>query len=145
MWFFIFTDTVYKSSPTIFSRFVTKSSYIQSHHSVAIECDDSHYFRINRFKTVTLYKKKEDQNVDISFLLRMGTKIPMEGVTETKFTAETVERTIHRLPHLGIHSIYNYQTQTILHMPARFCWQDPDIALSCEAMPVPGKYRSGCS
>ena len=65
--------------------------------------------------------KKEDQNVDTSFLFRMGNKIPMEGVTKTKFTAETVERTIHRLPHLGIHSIYNYQTQTILHMPARFC------------------------
>jgi hypothetical protein len=30
-------------------------------------------------------------------------------------------------------------------MPARFCKQDPDIALSCEAMPVPEKYRSGCS
>jgi hypothetical protein len=30
-------------------------------------------------------KKKEDQNVDASFLLRMGNKIPMEGVTETKF------------------------------------------------------------
>jgi hypothetical protein len=26
-----------------------------------------------------------------------------------------------------------------------FCWQVPDIALSCEAMPVPGKYRNGCS
>ena len=23
--------------------------------------------------------------------------------------------------------------------------KDPDIAVSCEAMPVPGKYRSGCS
>jgi hypothetical protein len=22
---------------------------------------------------------------------------------------------------------------------------DPDIAVSCEAMPVPGTYRSGCS
>ena len=30
-------------------------------------------------------------------------------------------------------------------MPARFCWKDPDIAVLCEAMPVPGKYRSGCS
>jgi hypothetical protein len=30
-------------------------------------------------------------------------------------------------------------------MPARFSWQDPDIAISWEAMPVPGKYRSGCS
>jgi hypothetical protein len=32
-----------------------------------------------------------------------------------------------------------------LHMPASFCWQDPDIAISCEAMPVPGKYRSVCA
>ena len=23
--------------------------------------------------------------------------------------------------------------------------RDPGIAVSCEAMPVPGKYRSGCS
>jgi hypothetical protein len=30
-------------------------------------------------------------------------------------------------------------------MPAKFCSKDPDIAVSCEAMPVPGKYRSGCS
>jgi hypothetical protein len=29
-------------------------------------------------------KKKEDQSVDTSFLLRMENKIPMEGVTETK-------------------------------------------------------------
>jgi hypothetical protein len=28
-------------------------------------------------------------------------------------------------------------------MPARSCWHDPDIAVSCEAMPVAGKYRSG--
>ena len=48
-------------------------------------------------------------------------------------------RTIQRLPHPGIHPIYNHQTQTLLHMPARFCWQDPDIAISCEAMPMPGK------
>jgi hypothetical protein len=32
--------------------------------------------------------KKEDQSVDTSFLLRMGNKIPMEGVVETKFRAE---------------------------------------------------------
>ena len=30
-------------------------------------------------------------------------------------------------------------------MPIRFCSQDPDIAVSYEAMPVPSKYRSGCS
>jgi hypothetical protein len=66
-------------------------------------------------------KKKEDQSVDTSFLLRMGNKIPMEGVTETKFGAEMEGRTIQRLPHLGIHPIYNHQIQTLLHMPARFC------------------------
>ena len=46
-------------------------------------------------------KNKEDQSVDTSFLLRMGNKIPMEGVIETKFRAEMEERTIPRLPHLG--------------------------------------------
>jgi hypothetical protein len=64
--------------------------------------------------------KKKDQSMDTSFLLRMGNKIPMEGVTETKFEAETEERTIQRLPHLGIQPIYNDQTQTLLHMPANF-------------------------
>ena len=29
-----------------------------------------------------------------------------------------------------------------LHFPD---YQNVDIAVSCEAMPVPGKYRSGCS
>jgi hypothetical protein len=33
-------------------------------------------------------KKKDDQHVDTSFLLRIGNKIPMEGVTETKFGAK---------------------------------------------------------
>jgi hypothetical protein len=66
-------------------------------------------------------KKKEDQSVDTSFFLRMGSKIPMEGVTETKFGAEVEGRTIQRLPHPGIHHIYNYQTQTLLHMAERFC------------------------
>jgi len=54
-------------------------------------------------------KKNKDQSVDTS-ILRMGNKIPMEGVTETKFGAEMEERTIQRLPHLGIHPIYNHQT-----------------------------------
>ena len=66
-------------------------------------------------------KKNEDQSVDTLPLLRIGIKTRMEGVTETKFGAEMEERTIKRLPHLGIHPIYNYQTQTLLHMPARFC------------------------
>ena len=33
-------------------------------------------------------KKKEDQSVNTSLLLRMGNKIPMEGITKTKFRAE---------------------------------------------------------
>ena len=90
-------------------------------------------------------KKKEDQSVDTLALLRMGNKIPTEGVTETKFGAETEARTMQRLPHPGIHNIISHQMQTLLHMPARFCLHDPDIAVSCEAMPVPGKYRSRCS
>jgi hypothetical protein len=47
------------------------------------------------------FKKKEDQSVDTLFLLRMGNKIPMEGVTEAKFRAEPEGMTIHRLPPLG--------------------------------------------
>jgi hypothetical protein len=65
--------------------------------------------------------KKEDQSVDTLFLLRMGNKIPMEGVIVTKFGADMEGMTIQRLPHLGIHPINNHQTQTLLHMPARFC------------------------
>jgi hypothetical protein len=65
-------------------------------------------------------KKKEDQSVDTLFLLRMGNKIPMEGVTETKIRAETKGMTIQRLPHPGIHPINNHQTQTLLHMATRF-------------------------
>jgi hypothetical protein len=49
--------------------------------------------------------KKEDHSVDTSLLLRMGNKIPMEGVTETKFGAETEGRIIQRLPYRGIHPV----------------------------------------
>jgi hypothetical protein len=62
-------------------------------------------------------KKKEDQSVDTLILLRRGNKIPMEGVTETKYGAKTEGTTNQRLPHLGIHSIYSHQTQTLLWMP----------------------------
>ena len=65
-------------------------------------------------------KKKEDQSVDTLFLLRMGNKIPMKGVTETKFAAEPEGMIIQRLPHLGIHPINNHQTQTLGR-----CQQEP--------------------
>jgi hypothetical protein len=67
-------------------------------------------------------KKKEDQSVYTPILLRRGNKIPMEGVTETKFRADTEGRTIQRLPylgHLGIYPINNHQNQTQLWMPQR--------------------------
>ena len=83
--------------------------------------------------------------MDTLLLLRMENKIPMEGVTETKSGAEMERKTIQRLPHPGVHPIYNHQTQTLLLMPEIFCCQYPDIALSCEAITMSGKYRCGCS
>ena len=35
-------------------------------------------------------------------------------------------------------------TDTIAHA-SKILLKDPDIAVSCEAMLVPGKYKSGCS
>jgi hypothetical protein len=50
------------------------------------------------------------------------------------------------LTQYDILQIHSLQSQTLLlHMPTRFYWEDPDTAVSYEAMPVPGKYRSGCS
>jgi hypothetical protein len=88
-------------------------------------------------------KKKKDQSL-LSFSV-WGTKYPWKELQRQKFRDETERKTIQKLPHPEIHPINNDQTQTLLHMPTRFCGQDPDIAVSCKAMPVPGKYRSGCS
>jgi hypothetical protein len=63
--------------------------------------------------------------VDTSFLLGIGNKIPVEGVTETKFGAKMKGWTIQRLPHPEIHPISSHQTQTLLHMPARFLLKGP--------------------
>ena len=65
--------------------------------------------------------KKEDQSVDMLIFLGRGNKIPMEGVTETKCKAETKIMIIQRLSQLGIHPIYNHQTQVLLWMPAKAC------------------------
>jgi hypothetical protein len=40
----------------------------------------------------------------------------MEGVTKTKYKAETEGKAIQRLLHLGIHPINDHQTQTLLWM-----------------------------
>ena len=51
----------------------------------------------------------------------MGNKIPMEGVIETKFGAETDGRTIQRLPHPGIHPINSTK-------PRHYCICQKDFA-----------------
>jgi hypothetical protein len=66
-------------------------------------------------------KKKEDQSVDTLVLLIRRNKIPIGRDTETKLGAETEDMTIQRLPHLRIHPIYSYQTQTLLWMPRSTC------------------------
>jgi hypothetical protein len=53
-------------------------------------------------------KKKEDQSVNTLILLIKGYKTPMQRVTETKYESETEGMAIQRLPHLGIHPIYNH-------------------------------------
>jgi hypothetical protein len=62
-------------------------------------------------------KKKEDQSVDAWILLRMGNKIPIEGLTEKKVGAETEGMIIQKLQHLRIHPINNHQIQTLLQIP----------------------------
>jgi hypothetical protein len=62
---------------------------------------------------------------------------------ETKLGADTEGKAIQRLPHLGTHSIYRHQTQTLLLEST--CWNDPDTAVSCKALPEPDKYRDQCS
>jgi hypothetical protein len=57
-----------------------------------------HQFSIDQVRILKIQfaklRKKKDQNVDTLTLLRIGNKTPMEGVTETKFEAETKGWTI---------------------------------------------------
>ena len=62
-------------------------------------------------------KNKEDQSVGVSVFPRRGSKILTEGNMETKCRAETEGKVIQRLPHMEMHSVYSYQTQTLLWMP----------------------------
>jgi hypothetical protein len=68
----------------------------------------------------TVHMKTQEegrQSVDTSILLRRGNKIPLGGDTVTKCGTETEGKATQRLPHLGIHPTYSYQTQTVLWMP----------------------------
>ena len=63
----------------------------------------------------------EKRKAKVWVLLRRGNKIPIGGDTETKCGAESERKTIQRLPHLVIHPIYNYKTQTLLWMLTSAC------------------------
>ena len=65
-------------------------------------------------------KKKDSQNVDASVLLRRG-KILTGRNMEAKCGAETEEKAIQRLLHLGIHLMYSHQTWTLLWMLGSAC------------------------
>jgi hypothetical protein len=73
--------------------------------------------RIPKIDTICKTHETEEERPKCGyfFLLRMGNKIPMEGVTETKFGAETEGPTIQRLPHPGIRPINNHQIQTLAY------------------------------
>jgi hypothetical protein len=67
-------------------------------------------------------KKKKDQSVDTLILLSRRNKIPMEGVRETKFGAETEGLTIQRLPPTPRDPSHKYPPNTaLLQMPTRAC------------------------
>ena len=89
-------------------------------------------------------KKKEDHSVDTLVHLRSSYKIPTGGNTEIKFGTATEGKAIQWLFHLGIHSTYSYQTQTLLWMPTSACTQEPDVAVSWKPLSVPDTYKNGC-
>jgi hypothetical protein len=66
-------------------------------------------------------KKKEDQSVDASVLLRGENKIFTGENMKPKCKAETERKVIQRLPLLGIHPIYSHQIQMLLWMPGSAC------------------------
>ena len=66
-------------------------------------------------------KKEKEESMDTLVLFRRGDKMPTKGDIKTKCGAKPEGKTIQRLPHLGIHPIYNYKTQTLLLMPTSTC------------------------
>ena len=90
-------------------------------------------------------KNKEDQAWILHSFLERGSKYPWEEIQSIYFGVESEGEAIQWLSHLGMHSIYSYQTQTLLWMPTSACWQEPDTAVSWEALPDPDQCRCGSS
>jgi hypothetical protein len=90
-------------------------------------------------------KKNKEQSVVTLPLLRIGNNTPMEEFTGTKFGAGT-----KRMDHLetatpGDPYLNQPPNADTIAYTSKILLKGPDIAVSCEAMPVPGKHRSGCS
>jgi hypothetical protein len=66
-------------------------------------------------------KKKDDQSMNTSVLLRKGNKITMKGNTGTKCGADTERKIIQRLLYLEIYLINSHPTQTLLWIPTSAC------------------------
>jgi hypothetical protein len=66
-------------------------------------------------------KKKEDQNVDASVILRRGNKMLTGRNMEIKCAVDTEAKAIQRLPNLGIHPINSHQTWALLWMLGSTC------------------------
>jgi hypothetical protein len=62
--------------------------------------------------------KKEDQTVDTLFLLRM---YPWKELQRQSSGLRQKEGPSKDFPKRGIYPINNHQTQTLLHIPERFC------------------------
>jgi len=65
--------------------------------------------------------KKQNQNVDASFLLKRENKILTEGYIGTKSGAGTEEKVMQRLPQMGIHPICSQKTPLLLLMIRSAC------------------------
>jgi hypothetical protein len=65
--------------------------------------------RIPKIPLLKHKKIKKEDLMETSFLPRIGNKISMEGVAETKFGAKTKGWSIERLPHPGVHPIISHQ------------------------------------
>ena len=92
-------------------------------YALTDKCILSQKFRLPKIQFTGHMKlrKKEDQSMGISVLLRRGIKIRTGANAETKCGAESEEKVIWKLSHLGIHPIYRHQTQTLLWMSKSAC------------------------
>ena len=86
-------------------------------------CGD-HIQRLGNAPSCRIWPPTHLQTFNPEFLLSQGN-------TGTKCGVETEGTAIQKLPHLGIHPICRHKIQTLLLMPRRVCWQDPEKDPGC--------------